>query len=365
MGATNGGPLFKSFNLIALSVLFSWSAFGEVLPLGRGRVVDVQVSPPLSGRPLVLMLPGVNRGLKLDEPAAQALMKRGIGVATFNFSVQPASVAHLDQGTKPWFRDHVVTLHDLADEVHFIARYLSERYRNTEVVPVTLSYSGTLSTQLEFANLVDTVPLTSMAAFSPQLEAYKNWLKAGELLNPIFGPVITRQWLDAAYRMQWQTMVNALSTQPDFPAYRKGDMVEGYLQMSRATENYEWQDEGHSRHDFILAAGESASLLRHQVEVVSARLAKGLPERVFVVAQSGHIIPADQPEAYARVMDVITSKRPNQGAVILVDPNSDKWVEMSAQEGVAFLKKLGVSEKPSKPKENNGEAPKDPIPGSF
>jgi hypothetical protein len=227
-----GGHLFKSFYLIALSILFSGSVFAEVLHLSPGRVIDLQVAPPPADRPLIVMFPGVNRALKMDEPTAQALLKRGFGVATFNFSVQPTSVAHLDKGVEPYYRAKNITLDDLASESEFVAELLKQRFPKNELVPVTLSYSGSLSTRLNhFPTMIDTVPLTSMAAFSPQLEAYKKWLEAGQIFNPIFGPAITRQWLDAAYRMQWQTMVNALSTQPDFPAYRREDMVENYLQI--------------------------------------------------------------------------------------------------------------------------------------
>ena len=125
--------------------------------------------------------------------ATQNLIKRGFGVATFNFSTQPLSVAQLAEKEEPYFKSHDVSLKDLAEETAAIAGALKKQYGIDNVIPVSLSYSGAVSPFIKgYKLMIETVPMTSAAAENPQLEQYRQMLKAGEVWNPVFGPGITR-----------------------------------------------------------------------------------------------------------------------------------------------------------------------------
>lgn len=333
--------------------------------LGPGRNVMVQIAQAQDGKPTFLFLPGVNRGLLLEEPAAQELLKGGYGVVAFNFSVQPLSIATLPRGEKAGFYGVDTSLETLAAEAEGVAKGLAAQFKVKTLLPVTLSYTGAVSSKLKFAQVVDAVPLTSMAAFSPELAMYRNWLKAGELFNPIFGPGITRSSLDAAYRMQWSKQVDGLSQQFSLPRERREEMIDGYIRLSRATEGFEWSNKADRvKRVFILAAKENPVLLRSQVEVVRERLAKGSRESVFLVQESGHIVPAEQPAAYAKILSLVADGL-HQPGVTIVTPSSGEMKTLSMEASVQLLDKA-LKELPSTPSGSRSTAPNsDRFPGTL
>lgn len=357
--------------MLALLLLVPSLALAAVKPvtvtqkLGPGRNVVVQIAEAQPGKPTFLFLPGVNRGLLLEEPAAQELLKNGNGVVAFNFSVQPLSLATLPRGEKAGFYDMNVDLRSLADEAHGVAKAIAAQYRIRNLVPVTLSYTGAVSSELKLPLVVDAVPLTSMAAFSPELAQYRSWLKAAELWNPVFGPGITRASLDAAYRTQWVKQVDAVTRQFSLPRERRDEMVDGYIRLSRATEGFEWKNKGdRAKRAFILAAKENPVLLRHQVEVVRERLANGSGESVFLVQESGHIVPAEQPATYAKILELVGAGK-NAPNITLVTPSTGEFRSLSKEDSLRLLDKA-LKELPAIPSGSRESAPNsDRFPGTL
>ncbi len=336
-----------------------------VQKLGPGRQIRVDIAKPEAGKPTFLFLPGVNRGLLLEEPAAQELIKKGYGVVGFNFSVQPISIATLPRGEKAGFYREETTLASLAEESHGLARALAAEYGMRELIPVTLSYTGAVSPSLKFKQIIDSVPLSSMAAFSPELEMYRNWLKAGELFNPVFGPGITRASLDTAYRMQWSGQVDGMIKPFSLPRERREEMIDGYIRLSRATEGFEWKNKGDTaRRTFILAAKENPMLLRHQMQVVRERLAANSNESVFLVQESGHIVPAEQPKVYAQILEMVSAGKLQPGLTI-VTPSKGEWRTFSVNDSLKLLEK-SVSDLPKTPTGTRETAPNsDRVPGTL
>jgi len=354
--------LFFLFPVLALAA----EPLATVHKMAAGRQLFVEISLPQQGKPTFLFLPGVNRALLLQEPAAQELIRGGYGVAAFHFSAQPLSIATLPAGMRPAFYDKDVTLASLAEEAMSVARGLESQYGLKRLIPVTLSYSGAVSLHLRgFPLVIDSVPLSSMAAFSPQLSMYYNWLKAGELMNPIFGPGITRASLDQAYRLQWVPQVEAIAAQFKLPAARKAEMVDGYLRLSRATEGFEWSNKAdRTQRVFLLAAKESPTLLRHQVEVVRERLSQGRAESVFVVQESGHVIPSDQPAAYTQILIAVAEGR-SQPGLTLVTPSSGEWKQLGTKDAVSYLERA-VKGLPEAPAGRSNKAPEGrELPGTL
>lgn len=358
---------------LLLSLLAAAPALAAVKPvtltqkLGRGRNVVVQIVEAQPGKPTFLFLPGVNRGLLLEEPAAQELIKNGNGVVGFNFSVQPLSINTLPSSEKAGFYDVEVTLDTLAAEAEGVAKMIKAQYQVKNLLPVSLSYTGAVSNKLKgFPAVIDAVPLTSMAAFSPELAMYRNWLRAGEFWNPIYGPGITRAALDAAYRMQWTKQVEGMTQQFGLDRRRAGEMVDGYIRLSRATEGFEWKNGQTDRvkRTFIFAAKENPALLRTQIEAARERVAKGSGESIFLVNESGHIIPAEQPIAYAKILELVAAGR-NAPGVTLVTPSTGEFKTLSTEDSLRLLDKA-LKELPTSPTGTRSTAPNgDRFPGTL
>ncbi len=322
-----------------------WAAPTEpktvVYKISNGRKLHVQISAPAdSSKPTFLFLPGVNRSLLLSEPAAQTLIKAGYGVVGFNFSVQPFSLVTLDSRETPDFYNHDTTLQSLAEETEKLAQALKASHGLNHIIPVSLSYSGAVSLYVKgFAQIIDSVPMTSMDAFSPQLARYRRWLKSGELFNPIFGPGITRNLLDQAYRTHWVQQVEAITNQFNLPRERKHEMVDGYIRLSRATEGFQWNSRGdRTKRVFILAGKEAPGLQCDQFEVIVKRLEGGSQESVVIVMESGHVVPADQPEVYAQILVKAATGSLSAGLTV-VTPSTKKWESLTVDKTLQVLRK--------------------------
>jgi len=331
--------MFFVFQLIfAATLAFASPVSTLVQRLGPGKQIYTQVVGPENGKPTFLLMPGVVRGPFLNEDAAQELIKEGYGVVAFNFSVQPLSIATLPQGEKPAFNVEEPTLDTLAGEAEALARSLVGQYGINQILPVSLSYSGAVSSRLRsFARVIDSVPLTSLAAFNPQLAAYRNWLKAGEIMNPIYGPSITRASLDQSYRSQWTGQVDGMIEPFRLPKERRLDMIEGYVRLSRTSEGYEWTSGGDAaRRTFIFGEKESSALLSHQMQVARQRLVDGRPESVVIVKETGHMVFGEFPLIYVEILKRAVTGTLPQG-VTVITPSTGQWQSLPMRESLDLL----------------------------
>ncbi|MGE4133447.1 MAG: hypothetical protein AB7F86_17530 [Bdellovibrionales bacterium] len=326
------------FAVVAPSTL-SAKPTAEFLELSPGQVVRIDFQAPKPGQPTFLMWPGVNRGLSLEEPAALALSKAGYGVASFNFSVQPMSLVGLGQDVRPAFYQKEVTLSTLAKEATLVQRWVRAQASVTRVIPVSLSYTGAVSFFMKSEEMIaDVSPMTSMAAHNPQLETYRQMLKGGELFNPIFGPAITRQMLDQAYFTVWAPQVEAITRQFALPQDRRSQMIDGYTQLSRASEGFDWITEaGEPRNSrvFVLAEKEAPVLQRHQLQTILSRRAKGIQDKVVWVEGAGHVIPADRPTAYAEILASLADR--SLPDVTLVPNDQKEAIELNGRPALSWL----------------------------
>src|SRR5690606_7051928 len=68
-----------------------------------------------------------------------------------------------------------------------------------------------------------------------------------------------------------------------------------------------------------------APLLRHQLATFRQQLRMKRDALMFMIEDSGHIIPADQPEVYARVIQMLlTGGAPREGIVIVKSANETR-----------------------------------------
>lgn len=325
-------------SLLAASFVLAISPFSQAfaqiekltMKLSNDRVVAVEIVKPKNAKmPTFLFLPGVNRGMIADDDAIERLTQQGFGVVAMNFSVQPFSVNALEKNIRPAFRAKSHTLDELGQEADILAEQVKKTYQISNIIPVSISYSSAVSSTLQkYPLIIDVVPMTSSAAVNPQLEAYRATLKAGEIWNPIFGPSITRSMLDQAYYSQWKDQVAAMIETFDLNPARRADMVEGYTVLSRAAEGFVWdaaKTPKTTRRVFMLAHDDDATLLKDQLELVQRQLKAGANVLAFVVNNSGHVLPADQPEAYASIIASVTNGTMKDAVgIVEFDPASNK-----------------------------------------
>jgi pimeloyl-ACP methyl ester carboxylesterase len=233
-----------------------------------------------------------------------------------------------------------LTLQDLAKDVEAVIAQIHAQHGINDFVPVSLSYSGAVSPLLKnFPVIIETVPMTSSDATNPQLGQYRRTLRSAELFNPFFGPTITRNSLDAAYRPNWTAQVDSTIGNFNLPADHKSDMVEGYLSMSRASEGFEWSAADlpkTTRRVFIVAGNEGSALLKNQLETFQ-RLQ--MSKLLVLIEESGHIIPNEHPALYAYVIsEILSAQNAEVSGLIVVTPSTGKIQHLTgadAQKAIA------------------------------
>ena len=331
--------------LLLSILLVSTLGFAKAIEFraGAGQVMAVDLFLPKEPKQATfLLLPGVNRGLLPTDQAVTKLRGLGFGVALFNLSEQPLSIAKLANNEQPLFLKQNKSLSDLAVDTQKLAKFIRQQIgAESKIIPVSLSYTGAISARLkDFDLIIDVVPMTSSAGANPDLEKYRDSLKLAEFWNPIFGPSVTRSLLDSAYRTKWEPQADKMIEQFDLPKARKEEMVLGYTSLSRASEGFVWPEampnQGGTRRIFILAGDDSKVLLKNQLETFSKYLDSQSNALLILVQKSGHVIPSEQPEIYVQILSQIASGELNlKSAVIELTPGQPSqslvWTGIEAQ----------------------------------
>lgn len=341
--------LFTSFSVLIMTSSIN-TAHAEVenfnLKMAPGRLVSFQiVRAKKATLPTFLFLPGVNRSLLADDAALETLANKGFGVVTMNFSTQPFSVSELDKKIKPSFRETTYKLEDFNTEVTALSDELKKNFGVKSIIPVSISFSSAVSSSLQnFPFIIDAVPMTSSAAVNPDLEAYRAYLKGAEIFNPIFGPSITRSLLDQTYYKQWRDQVESIVDQFNLNKDRKDDMVEGYTVFSRAAEGFVWdlkKTQKSTRRVFLLARDDSPLLLKDQLTLFLKALETTPDALAFIVNDSGHVLPTEQPEAYANILTYLASSDiKNVSGIFEIQPGVSKPKVFSGVDAKKYVKDL-------------------------
>lgn len=313
------------------------------LLMAPGRLISFQlVRAQKSTLPTFLFLPGVNRSLLANDEALETLANQGFGVVTMNFSTQPFSVNQLGKNVKPSFRTTSYKLEELNTEVTALSDELKKNFGAKTIIPVSISFSSAVSSTLQnFPLIIDAVPMTSSEAVNPELEAYRRYLKAGEIFNPIFGPGITRSLLDQTYKTKWSQQVDSITEQFDLNKDRKSDMVEGYTVFSRASEGFVWdlkKTSAQTRRIFLFARNDSPGLLKDQLQLFLKAMDATTNALAFVVNDSGHVLPNEQPAAYANILAFLTTaESKNISGIFEVQPGEKKPAFYQGNEAKKYI----------------------------
>lgn len=321
-----------------------------VFRMGEGRLIHSQIIAPQNPeRPTLLLMPGSNRSFTSEDLGVRQLVAQGFGVATLNLSAQPFSIAALPGVERPAFFKNEPTLQDFAAEAQFLAERLRADYGIQNIIPVSLSYSGAISPFLKgFPVIVETAPMTSTAASNPVLANYYQSLKLAASFNPIFGPAIMRNSLDTSYRQVWIGQVKEIIDQFGLPQGRSSDMVEGYVRLSRASEEFAWGNPHISsaiardtRRVFIVGKDEAPLLLKNQIETFKQMRSIRNDTLLFIIEDAGHVIPEMQPAAYAAVFEALSAKYlEDQSGIVIISPATGRSEFKTGPEADAIIEAM-------------------------
>jgi hypothetical protein len=314
------------------------------------RPIFVEVQKPAQPDfPSFLLLPGVNRSWRSPDPFLTALKEAGYGYVSMSFSIQPFSVSTLGVNELAYFQKKgTFGLKDLVDEVVFVEQYFSKLF-SSRLLPVTLSYSGLLGPDLPFPVVLNLAPLTSTGAGYPTFENQRQSLLRAEIFNPIFGPMLTRQTLDSAYRIHWTGKIDQLIQEFNLSWTKRSQMVEGQTQLSRLAEGLEWHQPTETTHIFFIGGEESASLLKHQLETIAQLIQEKQQLLTYFIPNSGHVIPADQPlillaalKQLTAINEQKTSKEKSVEVCLIVTMEQDPktWRGLNCEQALLWVKDL-------------------------
>lgn len=318
-----------------------------VLPLRHcelalnGATVALEIHEPVTAdETTYLMLPGLKRALHSPDEAVKKLAANGKGVVSMNFSTQPFSLAFSPEGsTEP---ATPVTMESLKGEVERVRGFLNERgLRN--IVPVSLSFGGAVSAGLTgFDTIIDIVPMTSADAQSPTMQSYRSMLEAAEWLNPLFGRQHTRNMLDQAYRTAWGNLIDQRNGDFEFgfPAARRGRMLDGGVQLSRAVEKFDWENiavDKSIRRIFILAGNEARPLFQHQKKTAARLMKQGYNIRLYIVDEGDHFMFRQQPQTLAQLLLDYKQSHNIYPSLVTIKPSTGERSELTGEAAVRAL----------------------------
>ena len=301
----------------------------------------LQIHPPTSrDKPTYLLLPGVNRSALLTDPESQALFADGSGVVAMNFQAQPFSLAELPADKSPAFLNQPVTLESLAREVEQTHDLLKTEYGIKNVIPVSLSFSGAVSPYLKgFPVVIEVVPMTSTAAFNPTLESFRKLWS----MNPFLG----RSVIDQAYRSTWGPQVDSIASEFNLPTTRRAQMIDGYMALTHASEGANWEDvelDKKVKRFFVLGIDESPSLFKHQVTTILRLMNEGYDVHAIIVKEAGHMLFAEQPATYAKILQNIgrLKQAAGQPSVLILTPSTGEETRLKGEAALAYLEKISA-----------------------
>ncbi|KHD89902.1 MAG: hypothetical protein OM95_01275 [Bdellovibrio sp. ArHS] len=336
----------KTWILAFAVLLLSSSSFAEIrhLPLGPGKMIAFEHIENTPTAPTLILLPGVNRGLSSNDTSVRILIKQGWNLLLPSLPAHPRSIEGLKKTEIPYFSmTNSIRSADFAKDITELVHALGIK----KAVPVTLSYTSSIGAYLndqEFPHIIETVPLVVPTESDPNAaktaELWESWFK----LNPFMAPFWIRQFRDQAYTTHWSNTVDKnLSADKDFygESPRVSDIKKGYVTIARAAEDFnfaEWNFNTEERtRDFVIAEQENPERLKNQVQVLKNYLASGKPLRVILVQNVGHVLPTENPTAYAATLGLLLRqprKAQTQFAVVSTAKSVDsiEWKDRSALE---------------------------------
>ncbi|MCR9202997.1 MAG: hypothetical protein NXH75_00355 [Halobacteriovoraceae bacterium] len=274
--------------------------------LTSSRVAYIEYAKPKNNKlPLLLLGPGVNRGVLSSDKMLSSIRKRGYGFVALHFSTLPHSVAALGKNKTPFFDEEEFTMQDYADEMEFVGKWANKKF-DREVLPVTLSFSGAPSSLLKgFKRIIDLAPMVSLKHARPTLHYYYSSLRTANMFNP-FGAAVIRAAMDQTYLPIWRPQAEGMIRGFGFDGELEESILEGYMTSSRTLEGFDWEAKNtpsSTLRAFVFGEQEGESLLEGQVEVLKEFFSKNKKTGCFFVRGAEHAISFSHPVTTAIIID--------------------------------------------------------------
>ncbi|MCF8060268.1 MAG: hypothetical protein K9K67_13285 [Bacteriovoracaceae bacterium] len=299
-------------------------------------------SPKENGLPILLLGPGVNRGVLSFDSLLSSLRKKGYGYVSLHFSTLPHSVAALGAEKAPYFEEEDFTMKDYAEEMEAAGLWAKEKFKR-EVIPVTLSFSGAPSSLLKgFKKIIDLAPMVSLKHARPTLHYYYRNLRLANMFNP-FGNAVIRAAMDQSYLTVWRPKTDEMIKGFGFAPELEEKILAGYMASSRTLEGFEWdpsETPDTTLRAFVLAEEEGDSLLEGQVEALKNFYEINKNTACFFVRGAEHAISFSHPVTTAIIIDKIVkgeSSRAN-GCYDVHDTNDFRFVPEDQFDSLFSLK---------------------------
>lgn len=282
-----------------------------LIPLSNGLVISYEASIKTPQNPVLVLLPGLYRGLTSEDDFIKELAQTPINWVSFHFSLQPESHMFVKK-INPTNLFEKVNLKTLSQEAFIVTQHLKIQ----KPLFVSLSYSSIISSiwsKNYVPWMVEVSPMGRYDEQNPGFSAYGQAWEAWMKLIPFWGSVVTGTTKEVAYHNYWTLMVQGLkSKKPELnnPTLFS-QAVSGYVRMSKIAEDFDIRKQNFSltpNRIFILAQKEDSYRLQLQKEALALYQNQvGKAPYVFVVKDAGHIIPMDSPKAYLQALSTIYS----------------------------------------------------------
>ncbi len=280
---------------------------------GRSISYDRFISDPT--KITYILLPGINRGIRNDDPILQMMRDQNINYVSLQFS------PHLDSQIESLKnnQDEIksITLQDLLTETEQV---IKENHLLRPQI-VSLSYSSavtSLLTQKQADLVIEVAPMGAASESNPSAQKIDESMKVWTAFNP-FLSMMYNSTKDNAYRTYWTNVVNSLKvSRPELqdPVLFERT-VSSFMAMARASENYNILQNDFSkepRRVFILGSAEDPTRMNLQLKAIAQYKAQtGSWPLIYLIQGAGHIVPSDAPLALLKILIDLESRR-NQKA---------------------------------------------------
>lgn len=282
-----------------------------LIPLSNGLVISYEASIKAPQNPVLVLLPGVYRGLTSQDDFIKDLAKTNINWVSFHFSLQPESHMFVKK-VNPATLFEKVDLKSLSQEAFIVTQHLKIQ----KPLFVSLSYSSIISSTWSKNYVPWMIEVSPMGRFdeqNPGFSAYGQAWEAWMKLIPFWGSVVAGTTKEVAYHNYWTLMVQGLKAKK--PELNNPTLfsqaVSGYVRMSKISEGFDIRKQNFSltpNRVFVLAQQEDAYRLQLQKEAIALyQKQTGKTAYIFVIKEAGHIIPMDSPKAYLQALSTIYS----------------------------------------------------------
>lgn len=300
--------MFKTTLLLILVLFFQINSYSyDVLTIEKGHYVKVETNIIDPAQPTFVLLPGVYRALNFQDEVLKMAKKQKLNFISIHTSLHPESLNEIPDSEVPYFQFKKISLVDLAQEIVSVIEY----YKLQRPIPVGLSYSSAISSELAKMNIfelvVETAPMIRFDESDPSGSATSDFWKNYFDMFPGFGSIFKDQFLAQIYTAHWnKELPNLIQRYPDYDTPKmKSLMVKGYTALSMAVDGFDYREQdfkNSSKRAFLLGQDEMEHRFELQKEAIAKYESETGHKKSTKIIDAGHVIPNENPTEYLKFL---------------------------------------------------------------